>query len=236
MEGIHLVAGGRIRCDHRYQHDHAVPGQQFGHEPDSPDVGVPVLAGESQPGGQPPAQLVAVEYLHGPVQRPAVFGHRVGEGPVRVVLVEERQQPQCEVGCCARCGGCDLGYRFLEPWIYPMGPEFTFVKAFEWEVREFPPTSERIVAPEGMCVELKWLDQDEFAHWRDTAFDPVRTPRKARELEVNRALHEGRGHEIEGLKRIEAPAGVHVVDYVTRQWMQLEPRPLTLRLELQELA
>ena len=78
----------------------------------------------------------------------------------------------------------DLGYRFLEPWVYPMGPEFTFVKAFEWEVREFPPTSERIVAPEGMCVELKWLDQDEFAHWSDTAFDPVRTPRKARELEV----------------------------------------------------
>jgi hypothetical protein len=27
---------------------------------------------------------------------------------------------------------------------------------------------------------------------------------------------------------------VHVVDYVTKQWMQLEPRPLTLRLELQE--
>ena len=32
----------------------------------------------------------------------------------------------------------DLGFRFLEPWVYPMGPEFTFVKAFEWEVREFP--------------------------------------------------------------------------------------------------
>ena len=130
----------------------------------------------------------------------------------------------------------DLGYRFLEPWVYPMGPEFTFVKAFEWEVREFPPTPERIVAPEGMCVELKWLDQDEFAHWSDTDFDAVRTPRKARELEVYRALREGRGHEVEGLKRIEAPAGVHVVDHVTKTWMQLEPRPLTLRLELQEPA
>ncbi|HET9998911.1 MAG TPA: hypothetical protein VFQ17_15435, partial [Nocardioides sp.] len=41
----------------------------------------------------------------------------------------------------------DLGYRFLEPWVYPMGPEFTFVKAFEWEVREFPTSSERIIAP-----------------------------------------------------------------------------------------
>jgi hypothetical protein len=85
-----------------------------------------------------------------------------------------------------------------------------------------------------MCVELKWLDQDEFAHWSDADFDAVRTPRKARELEVNRALHAGRGHDIEGLKRIEAPAGVHVVDYVTQTWMQLEPRPLTLRLELRE--
>jgi hypothetical protein len=54
-------------------------------------------------------------------------------------------------------------------------------------------------------------------------------------MEVNRALHQGRGHEIEGLKRIEAPPGVHVVDYVTKRWMQLEPRPLTLRLELREL-
>ena len=31
-----------------------------------------------------------------------------------------------------------------------------------------------------------------------------------------------------------ARPGTHVVDYVTKQWMQLEPRPLTLRLELQE--
>ena len=69
----------------------------------------------------------------------------------------------------------DLGFRFLEPWVYPMGPEFTFVKAFEWEVREFPATSERIIAPEGLCVELKWLDSDEFAHWTAAeAFEAVR--------------------------------------------------------------
>jgi hypothetical protein len=115
-----------------------------------------------------------------------------------------------------------------------MGPEFTFVKAFEWEVREFPPTSERIVAPEGMCVELKWLDQDEFAHWSHTEFDAVRTPRKAREHEVFRALQEGRAEEVEGLTRVEAPPGVHVIDHVTRHWMAVEPRPLTMRLELRE--
>ena len=66
-----------------------------------------------------------------------------------------------------------------------MGPEFTFVKAFEWEVREFPDACERIVLPEGLCVELKWLDSDEFAHWSSTGnFDKARAPRKCRECEV----------------------------------------------------
>ena len=114
----------------------------------------------------------------------------------------------------------DLGFRFLEPWVYPMGPEFTFVKAFEWEVREFPATSERIVAPEGMCVELKWLDQDEFAHWSAHRLRRRRARRaSAASCEVYRALTEGRGDEVEGLHRIEAPPGVHVVDHVTRTWM-----------------
>lgn len=124
----------------------------------------------------------------------------------------------------------DLGYRFLEPWVYPMGPEFTFVKAFEWEVREFPETSERIVAPEGMCVELKWLDSDEFAHWSSTEdFESSRVPRKRREWEVYRALSEGRGDEVVGLERIVAPPGVHVVDYVTNTWLPVQPRPLVGR-------
>jgi glycosyltransferase involved in cell wall biosynthesis len=124
----------------------------------------------------------------------------------------------------------DLGFRFLEPWVYPMGPEFTFVKAFEWEVREFPSSSERIVAPEGLCVELKWLDADEFAHWTSLDdFDASRAPRKLRELEVYRALKEGRGDDVPGLVRIEAPAGVHVVDYVTQTWLPQAPRPLVQR-------
>ena len=84
----------------------------------------------------------------------------------------------------------DLGYRFLEPWVYPMGPEFTFVKAFEWEVREFPATSERIVAPEGLCVELKWLDQDEFAHWS--------THRLRRDPDAAQAPRVGGLHRAEG--------------------------------------
>jgi hypothetical protein len=34
-------------------------------------------------------------------------------------------------------GWLDLSLRFLEPWVYPMGPDFTFVKAFDWKLREF---------------------------------------------------------------------------------------------------
>lgn len=125
----------------------------------------------------------------------------------------------------------DLGFRFLEPWIYPMGPEFTFVKAFEWEVREFPPSSERIILPEGLCVELKWLDADEFAHWSHTSFDEsTRAPRKRREWEVYSALMEGRGDRVEGLHRIEAPAGVHIVDHITNTWLPRGPRPLVQRV------
>ena len=68
------------------------------------------------------------------------------------------------------------------------------MKAFEWEVREFPDSSERIVAPEGLCMELKWLDADEFAHWSSAGnFDRARAPRKAREWDVYTALAAGRG-------------------------------------------
>ena len=125
----------------------------------------------------------------------------------------------------------DLGYKFLEPWVYPMGPEFTFVKAFEWEVREFPDSSERIVAPEGLCVELKWLDADEFAHWSTAGdFDRARAPRKAREWDVYTALAAGRGEEVPGLVRVEAPPGVHVIDHVTNTWLPRAERPLVRRL------
>lgn len=124
----------------------------------------------------------------------------------------------------------DLGFRFLEPWIYPMGPEFTYVKAFEWEVREFPETSERIIAPEGLTVELKWLDADEFGHWTNPEdFEAARAPRKRREWLVDSSVRAGRGAEVPGLVRIQAPVGEHIVDYVTGTWLQQAPRPLVQR-------
>ncbi len=120
----------------------------------------------------------------------------------------------------------DVGKSFLEPWIYPMGPDFTFVKAFEWEVREWPERCQRIVLPEGLAVELKWLDADEFSHWTDVEDFGARAPRKRREWEIDRAIREGRAEEIEGLVRIVAPEGVHVVDHVTRTWLPQASRPL----------
>ncbi|WP_370248406.1 hypothetical protein [Nocardioides sp.] len=127
----------------------------------------------------------------------------------------------------------DLGFRFLEPWIYPMGADFTFVKAFEWEVREFPATSQRIVAPEGLVVELKWIEEDEFAHWTSVAdFENSRVPRKRREWQVYRALMEGRGETVEGLVRIQAPPGVHIVDHVVHTWLPQAPRPLVRRVRM----
>ncbi len=128
----------------------------------------------------------------------------------------------------------DLGSRFLEPWIYPMGPDFTYVKAFEWEVREFPATSERVIAPEGMCVEVKWLDADELAHWspdtqQSDGFPPSRVQRKRREQEVDRAIRDGRAGSVEGLHHVKAPPGVHVVDHVLRDWLRERERPLVRR-------
>ena len=121
----------------------------------------------------------------------------------------------------------DLGMKFREPWIYPMGPDYVFVKAFEWELRDFPDDSYRLHLPEGLCVELKWLDTDEFAHWTDVAsFTGARTPRKQREWEVDNAVRDGGWEQIPGVHRVESPPGVHIVEHVTRTWLPSLPRPL----------
>jgi hypothetical protein len=80
-------------------------------------------------------------------------------------------------------------------------------------------------------VELKWLDADEFAHWSSAGdFDRARAPRKAREWDVYTALAAGRGEDVPGLQRIEAPPGVHVIDHVANTWLPRAERPLVLRL------
>ncbi len=112
---------------------------------------------------------------------------------------------------------------------YSMKWDGDMVLTTEGVVREFPETSQRLIAPEGLCVELKWLDQDEFSHWSAMDFDESRAPRKRREWQVYSALKEGRGEEVQGLHRIEAPPGVHVIDYVTDTWLPHAERPLVRR-------
>lgn len=125
----------------------------------------------------------------------------------------------------------DLGLLNAEPFGYPMGEDYKHVKAFEWELRNYPDRARGVRLPEGSAVELKWLDSDEFAHWTapEAFATSFRTSRKRREYELFTDLQQGRWQEREGLHRIEAPEGVHVVDYVTRVWLPQAPRPLVKR-------
>lgn len=120
----------------------------------------------------------------------------------------------------------DLGLRNAEEWGFPTGPDFVFTKAFEWEVRTTPEPVRSFALPHGLCVELKYLDGDEFAHWTDPASfaTSFRNKRKRREWSVFHSLRDGVVPE--GVHEIHAPDGVHVVDHVTRTWLPRAPRPL----------
>jgi glycosyltransferase involved in cell wall biosynthesis len=127
----------------------------------------------------------------------------------------------------------DLGLRNAEEWGYPIGPDFVFTKAFEWEIRTTPDPVRSIGLPHGLCVELKYLDGDEFAHWTDpeSFATSYRNKRKRREWTVYHALKAGQVPP--GVHAIEAPAGVHVIDYVTQEWLPRQPRPLTVGVDAQ---
>ena len=131
-----------------------------------------------------------------------------------------------------RHGYLDLGLRNAEEWGFPIGPDFVFTKAFEWEIRTTPVGVRSIGLPHGLCVELKYLDGDEFAHWTDpesfaTSF---RNKRKRREWEVFNALKEGPADDAvpDGVHDIIAPEGTHIVDFVTKEWLPRAPRPLAV--------
>ncbi len=123
-------------------------------------------------------------------------------------------------------GYLDLGLRNAEEWGYPVGPDFVFTKAFEWEIRSTPEQCRSIGLPQGLCVELKYLDGDEFAHWTDPESFATswRNRRKRREWAVFHALKEGQLPP--GVHEITAPDGVHIVDHVTKTWLPRAPRPL----------
>ena len=127
-------------------------------------------------------------------------------------------------------GFLDLGLRNAEEWGFPMGPDFVFTKAYEWEIRTTPQPVRSIGLPHGLCVELKYLDGDEFAHWTDPASfaTSYRNKRKRREWTVYNALLEGT--VLPGVHEITAPPGVHIVDHVTQEWLPRAPRPLEVGL------
>lgn len=123
-------------------------------------------------------------------------------------------------------GYLDLGWRNAEEWGFPIGPDFVYTKAFEWEIRTTPVGVRSIALPQGLCVELKYLHGEEFAHWTDPESFATswRNRRKRREWEVFHALRDG--VVLPGVHEITAPAGVHVVDHVTHDWLPQAPRPL----------
>jgi len=125
----------------------------------------------------------------------------------------------------------DLGLHNAEPFGYPMADDYKHVKAFEWELRLYPDRARGVRLPEGSSIELKWLDSDEFAHWtdKDAFATSFRTARKRREYQLFTDLQADNWEGHEGLHRLEAPAGLHVVDYVTKVWLPQAPRPLVQR-------
>ena len=122
----------------------------------------------------------------------------------------------------------DLGLRNIEEWGFPMTPDFVYSKAPEWEIRTTPDEIRQFALPQGLVVELKYLDGDEFAHWTnpESFATSVRNRRKRREWLVFNALNNGEVPE--GVTEIIAPDGEHVVDYVTHTWLPRAPRPFVV--------
>jgi hypothetical protein len=113
----------------------------------------------------------------------------------------------------------DLGMQNCEPWAWPNQPGYSFVKAMDWELPLWPRDYATVVLPAWACVEVKYLDADEFDHWSDTRFDTTsRTRRKLREWTVFQALAEG-GEPPADVIPVEAPPGRHVIDYVCSTWL-----------------
>ena len=122
----------------------------------------------------------------------------------------------------------------VEEYVFPMGDDYRYVKAYEWELRMVPEGTRRRRLPQGLCVELKYLDSNEFDHWAgiDAFGATERTMRKQREWEVFHALRDGRHDDIDGVVRIEAPPEFdHVITYVTQKWLPRQQRPIVVPVD-----
>lgn len=159
------------------------------------------------------------------------FGWQVGLRQVNLRLPRHPLYVESD-----RVAYLDLGLHNVEHYGHPMMTTHAYVKAFEWEFLHFPDGTPNYNLPPGVCVELKHLDTDEFAHWTDpSAFaTSSRTRRKRREYAVFVALVEGRWEDLDSVHRIESPPGVHVVDHVVGHWLPAAPRPLVLDLQVED--
>lgn len=123
-----------------------------------------------------------------------------------------------------RLGYVDTELRNCEAWGWPNRPGYRFVKALEWELPTLPSHLATVTLPEHSCLELKFLDGDEFAHWSPTDFDASpRTARKRREQAVFRALAAGESPP-PGVVAVEAPEGRHVIEHARRVWLPAQAR------------
>lgn len=122
----------------------------------------------------------------------------------------------------------DTGLRNNEPWGWPNQPGYSFVKAMEWEMPMWGKERQDSLAfPDWGCVELKFLDEDEFGHWTDTNFErSARQQRKLREYKVFRALSAGE-EPPEDVVRIESPDGGSVVEHIRTVWLPARAREQT---------
>ncbi len=78
--------------------------------------------------------------------------------------------------------------------------------------------------PDWGCVELKFLDDDEFGHWTDTEFErSSRQKRKQREFEVFKAL-QGGAEPPKDVVKIVAPEGESVVEHIRTVWLRNRAR------------
>ena len=106
-----------------------------------------------------------------------------------------------------------------EPSGWRNAPGYRHAKAFEWEVPLWPPHTRPLHLADWSSLEIKRLDQEEFTHWSTDDFErSKRTARKRREVSVFAALARD-DQPPRGVVRIDAPAGVDVIDYARSSWL-----------------
>jgi glycosyltransferase involved in cell wall biosynthesis len=121
----------------------------------------------------------------------------------------------------------DLEFVNYEPFVFPNHPNYTFAKAFDWEVRLVPERTPWVNLQQGLQFELKWLDTDEFSNWSNREFKPEVRIRKSREWAIFEAHRHG--DHPPGVLRVQADEGVHIVDYIREVWLPQQRRPIVDR-------